>query len=176
MVVPRKKLEINTNQRSKNEGLWLFIWGLLLATSAGLWLFGSSSTLSSEREKTDIEALPDDRKEKLERALAKLEEAEQYALLAVQAGWYPCFNCPNTQTIYLIPGEVWKYGVTTNGPARYSSSFYRQNHLQYIVQFRGPLQECLREEKIKIYRYAILPENLKRNIPLIRPPGNKKDS
>jgi hypothetical protein len=30
-------------------------------------------------------------------------------------------------------------------------------------------------EKIKIYNYALLPENLRRAVPLIRPPGNKID-
>lgn len=116
------------------------------------------------------------RLEKMEKELNKLDEAEQYALVATIAGWYPCFNCPDTTHIYLLPGEIWKYGVTTNGPDRYPKSFYQENKLQYLAQFKGTLQECLREEKRKIYHYPILPENIKRRKPILRPPGNKKDS
>jgi hypothetical protein len=45
--------------------------------------------------------------------------------------------------------------------------------LQYVIQFEGTEEECLIREREKIYHYALLPENLARKIPLIRPPGNK---
>lgn len=116
------------------------------------------------------------RLKKMQRELDKLDEAEQYVLVATEPGWYPCFNCPDTTHIYLLLGEIWKIGVTTNGPSRYPKSFYKENKLQYIYQFKGTLQECLREEKKRIYHYPILPENIKRKKPILRPPGNKKDS
>jgi hypothetical protein len=52
---------------------------------------------------------------------------------------------------------------------------YEQKPKEYLTEFKGTLSECIKEEKRKIYYYAILPENLKRNNPLIRPPGNKID-
>lgn len=45
----------------------------------------------------------------------------------------------------------------------------------YLVQYKGSIQECLKQEKTKIFNYATLPENLKRETPIIRPPGNKID-
>jgi len=47
--------------------------------------------------------------------------------------------------------------------------------LAYNIEFEGLLHECLKKEKIKIYSYAVLPENLRRPRPLKRPPGNKID-
>lgn len=115
------------------------------------------------------------RKEKLAQEIAKYDEAEQYALLADQSGWYPCYNCLDVPTIYLYEGEVWKYGVTINEEkGRYKSGLPFQN-LIYLTEFVGPISECLKREKIQIYSYAILPENIKRPVPLIRPPGNKRD-
>jgi len=139
-------------------------------------------TLSANDEEPftyDDEGVPkisEERKAKLKYELEKLDQAEQYALLAEVSGWFPCFNCPDTTHIFLVSGEVWKYGVTTNGRNRYSPGFYTNNRLVYFPQFRGPLQECLKEEKRKIYYYPVLPENLKRKIRILRPPGNKKDS
>jgi hypothetical protein len=115
------------------------------------------------------------RKEKLERELEELDHAEQYALLAGRPEFYPCFPCQGKKEIFLTLGEVWKYGVTTKGETgRYRDGFPKPG-LAYVIEFEGPLQECLKQEKLKIYRYATLPENLKRERPLIRPPGNKVD-
>lgn len=115
------------------------------------------------------------RQEKLDKELEELENAEQYALIALRAGEYTCYNCGDEATIFLYPTEVWKYGVTTKGKdGRYREGLPNDG-LLYRIQFRGTLQECFREEKLKIYRYAILPENQKRAKPIMRPPGNKVD-
>ncbi len=98
----------------------------------------------------------------------------QYALIAAENGYYPCYNCPEGQ-IFLHVGEVWKYGQTCNGVSgRYPNGLPFKN-LFFQPQFYGNQQACLIEEKLKIYAYPALPECLKRNIKLIRPPGNKID-
>ncbi len=115
------------------------------------------------------------RKEKLEKELKELNEAEQYALVVSVSGVFPCYSCVDRNEIFLNTGEVWKYGVTRKGQAgRYKSGLPFLG-LSYSVQFEGNLQACFKEEKLKIYQYPLLKENLKRNKPLIRPPGNKRD-
>jgi hypothetical protein len=114
------------------------------------------------------------RQEKLEEELESLDDAEQYVLIASQKGYYLCYSCPKSN-IYLNVGEIWKYGVTTKGQSgRYPNGF-PDNRLRYFVEFSGSIQECLKQEKLKIYNYALLSENLKRQNPIIRPPGNKID-
>ena len=116
------------------------------------------------------------REEKLAKELDDLEEAEQYVLLARRSGMYPCFSCVGSNVIYLRRNQIYKYGFTTKGKrGRYQNSLEGKN-LRYVVEYTGTITECMRQEKIKIYRYALLPENLERKTPLIRPPGNKQDN
>lgn len=122
----------------------------------------------------EIELVPE-RLDKLQKELNALDEAEQYALRAMKAGEFPCLNCSDSLVIHLKKDEIWKYGVTSKGEAgRYGRDLAKQN-LYYDLQFTGDYTACLKQEKIKIYAYALLPENLKRITPLIRPPGNKID-
>ena len=115
------------------------------------------------------------RKRELERRKGKLDESEQYALKATINGWYECHNCGKETQIYLYIGEVWKYGVSRNGVRRYASWEYKENDLAYIMEYKGTLTECSKRELEQIYNYPLLPENLKRDFKLPRPPGNKKD-
>jgi hypothetical protein len=113
--------------------------------------------------------------QKMEKELDGLANAEQYALRANKDGYYSCGTCIqqyNKDKIYLYTDEVWRYGVSTKGAARYTDRFYRENNVYYDTEFKGNYYECLVEEKKKIYQYVILPENLKREVPLIRPPMN----
>lgn len=109
-----------------------------------------------------------------------LKICEQYALLALENGFFPCYNCEGTAKIYLKIGEVWKYGKTCNGvQGRYPSGLPNPN-LRYQMQFTGTEEQCLIIEKQKIYSYILLPENVLRaketgTQPLMRPPGNKID-
>ena len=119
--------------------------------------------------------LTNKRKGKLIRELADLEEAEQYALRAIRGGMYPCFSCLSSDSIFLYSGEIWKYGITTKGQNRRYGRFLMNNSLQYEIQYKGLLHDCLKEEKRKIYNYPLLPENLKRARKVGRPPGNKQD-
>lgn len=115
------------------------------------------------------------RKEKLLKELDDLDNAEQYVLKAGVPGKYPCYNCTGSDEIFLHLNEVWRYGVTTKSQSgRYPEGLPHPG-LVYVIQFQGPLQACMAEEKTKIYKYALLPENLARKVPLIRPPGNKVD-
>jgi len=113
---------------------------------------------------------------KLQKRLKEIDEAEQYALVASLEGWYPCNHSGRT-IFYLLPGEVWKYGMTTKGQVgRYSIRYLDKINVSYIVQFEGTIAECLKEEQRKLFFYPFLPENLRRaeedQIP--RPPFNSK--
>lgn len=116
------------------------------------------------------------RSEKLHRDTLNLESSEQYALRATTSKYYPCLSCPYRDSIFLYTNEVWKYGTTINGQnKRYGNSLYAQS-LFYEVEFRGTIDECLKQERIKIIRYPLLPENIKRKNPIARPPGNPNDN
>lgn len=114
--------------------------------------------------------------EKLQKRLKEIDEAEQYALIANEDGWYPC-NHPGRATFYLKAGEVWKYGTTTKGQfGRYSLNYMEEINVFYFIQFKGSIAECLKEEQRKLYNYPYLPENLARPVKdrLPRPPYNSK--
>lgn len=116
------------------------------------------------------------RKAKMWKELEDMEYGEQYVLLARAPGYYPCYPCKESKQIYLNEGEVWKYGVTSrNERGRYPGGLPVKG-LFYFIEFTGLLQECYRLEKIKIYDYALRPENLARTERLIRPPRNKQDN
>ena len=117
------------------------------------------------------------RTEKLQKELDDLGEAEQYALKAIRPGYFPCYSCRvsglDSSHIFLIANQIWRYGMTTKGQEGRYRDLARRN-LYYEIQFTGTIGECLKEERRKIYEYAIHPENISREKPLIRPPGNKK--
>ena len=113
--------------------------------------------------------------ERIESHSFKYNNCEQYALVALKDGWFPYYNCDTSDSIYLYKGEVWKYGKTCLGESeRYKSGLPTEN-LRFVQQFKGSEKECLIMEKEKIYNYPNLPECIKRNIFLHRPPGNKID-
>ena len=129
-----------------------------------------------ESDKNGDLKLAEWRKEKLTKELNDLDDAQQYVLRAKVTGLYPCFSCTNKKKIKLNAGEVFKYGFTTKNEAgRYRRSL-ESKKLIYFVQYEGSITDCMKEERKKIYYYALLPENIIRAIPLIRPPGNKQDN
>lgn len=110
----------------------------------------------------------------LERRLKEIDDSEQYALLAISSGWYPCLHSGRA-TCYLHAGEVWKYGVTSKGKfGRYSVAFLLKSNVTYNIQFKGNFAECLKQEQIRLFNYPYLPENLARfpRDRLPRPPYN----
>lgn len=152
----------------------LFFLFLLVAITLTLFYSGKKPFIEVDDEGNT--KLAEWRKEKLNKELNELDEAEQYVLLAKRNGWYPCFNCLISSTIFLNQNEVWKYGYTKKGEGgRYQNSLEGTN-LKYVTQFVGTISECMKEEKRKIYYYALMPENLARENPLMRPPGNKQDN
>jgi hypothetical protein len=95
-----------------------------------------------------------------DKQMRKIDDAEQYALVADISGYYECLHCP-TKRIFLKSNEVWKYGVTNQGEKqRYTTQFLEQRVLRYLVQLRGTYSQCLVAEKRKLFEYPILPENL----------------
>ncbi|WP_373553785.1 hypothetical protein [Haliscomenobacter sp.] len=128
-----------------------------------------------ERDESGEFRLSESRQTQMERRLERLRSCEQYVLIAKTSGFYPCYNCGKDTRIFLQAGEVWKYGITIQGEKGRYRSWVTTMGLRYRVQYRGSVQDCLRQETLKIYQYALLPENTKRAVPLIRPPGNKAD-
>lgn len=113
--------------------------------------------------------------DRIENRTTDKEYCEQYALVAAKNGWFVCFNWDKCTKIYLQAGEVWKYGKTCNGQQKRYSMGLPFKNLRYVQQFIGTEKECLIQEKHKIYNYPNLPECQKRNVFLLRPPGNKID-
>lgn len=168
MVKPNHLIlsEPPTPQRSP---LRFFVWlGLLVVVIA-------STKFIQFNEEGEPE-LSLDRLAKLVKELDELDNAEQYALLAARDGSYPCYSCTGKSTIFMRQGEVWKYGVTRKGERGRYGEWHVDMGLFYVIQYEGPLQECLKREKLMIYHYAVSPENMARDTPLIRPPGNKQDN
>ncbi|MEM8523002.1 MAG: hypothetical protein AAGG68_00090 [Bacteroidota bacterium] len=102
------------------------------------------------------------------------KRAELYVLRAVMSRNYPCYHCPDSDSIFLSANEVWKYGVLKEEEdALYTDKYLQTHFLAYFIQFEGTVEECLEQEKSKISNYALLSENLKRETPLLKPPGNR---
>ena len=149
-----------------------WIWILLLGV---VGIFAAINWDDYVVEKDGKLELAPKRKAKLQKELDQIDDAVQYALIAQVDGIYPCLNCGERTTIYLKAGEVWKYGTTRIGKKeRYQSNSF-DKRLLFFPQFYGDYAECLKAEKIKIYTYVLLPENQKRESPIIRPPGNPYD-
>ena len=161
-IFPKEEVGISPKKPFNPKILLFLVFFLGISMAYIVWKNG----------KADIS---EERKAKFRNEVEKLEKAEQYALIAERNGLYPCLNCKNMDSVFLLKGEIWKYGVTTNGQKRYSDTFLESNFLKYVRQFSGNLQQCLVEEKRKIYYYPVLPENLKRQKPLERPAGNPQD-
>ena len=127
-------------------------------------------------EEAQVPKLKPKEEAKLQKRLKEIDEAQQYALIAIDEGWYPCNHSGRT-TFHLLPGEVWKYGTTSKGQVkRYSIRYLGKTNVSYVIQFEGTIAECLKEEQRKLFYYAFLPENLARHAEdrLPRPPYNSK--
>jgi len=97
-----------------------------------------------------------------------------YSLRARKNGYYPCYNCDNSDSIFLFASEIWKYGKTCIGEEKRYGDLNSLS-LRFFPEFEGTEQQCLVREKELIYAYPTLPECLKREIKLIRPAGNRID-
>lgn len=171
MNVYRKPSKLKEKNPFQNYGLLL-----LISAIVGIFIVAQWKDVDFlEQGKEGEPILSGKRQKELDKEIERLNNAEQYALIAIENDYFPCYNCPNDTLIFLYIGEVWRYGITINGEKGRYPNGLPYKALLYEVQVRGTLQECLIEEKRKIFNYATLPENIKRKIPLIRPPGNKQD-
>ncbi len=99
---------------------------------------------------------------------------EVYSLRARASGWFPCYSCKGTDSIFLFTGETWKIGKTCLGAdKRYSD--LAERGLYFFPEFAGTEKDCLIKEKEMIYAYPTMPECLKREYLIPRPPGNRID-
>jgi len=116
------------------------------------------------------------RKEKYQQDSARLEDCEQYLLVASRNSYYPCYSCVDTTAVFLYKNEIFKVGMHCKGKqARYSKTQLKAINLIYIPQIQGDIKICKQAELRKIYNYPLLPENTKRKKPLGHPPGNRID-
>ena len=94
--------------------------------------------------------------------------ADQYALVAVEDGWYPVmergFKHPQ-YAVFLKEGEVWKYGKTINPATRYPKDWLLKMGLRYEPQYAGSVNSALALERAKIVGHIDRCGTL--------PPGNK---
>jgi hypothetical protein len=159
------------NPRRPKTTLLFFMIGVCIL---GLFLAWNGADFLDLDEAGNVNLSPA-RQAQMQQRLKRLKRCEQYVLRAKFSGFYPCYNCGADTTIFLYAGEVWKYGITIQGETGRYRHWTTTLGLRYRVQYRGSIQACLRQEALKIYQYALLPENIKRAVPLIRPPGNKAD-
>ena len=173
-IESQRHLSNHHNHEPPRFSLSFFL--VIIAIAFGLYTWQNHSKPFIQYDDTGQPKLAKWREDKLSNELLGLEQAEQYALVAKVDGYYPCFSCPIKQNILLKKGDIWKYGYTSKGKTgRYSTSL-EGKRLIYVIQHTGTIEACLKEERKKIYYYALSSENLKRVKPLIRPPGNKQDS
>lgn len=151
------------------------LWWLIVVAVVGIFAAFNVEDFDFLVEKDGGYDLSPKRKAKLQKEQEEIDNAEQYVIIANKAGLYPCYNCGKSTLIFLNEGEVWKYGVTRIGQNKRYDKGEIPKGLEYVVEFRGDYAQCLKREKLQIYYYALLPENLSRDIPLIRPPANKVD-
>jgi RHS repeat-associated protein len=101
--------------------------------------------------------------------LTKTVQFEQYSLRAAKDGMYPVmqrgFKEP-VGSVFLNKGDIWKFGQTTRGPARYSATWLEDTGLVFRPEFKTPsFKEVLQVERQRIIQYEQTFGNL--------PPGNK---
>jgi hypothetical protein len=120
-------------------------------------------------DKAEVEAAQEEAEE-----IAKRHEIwVQYVLVADYTAKRPCLRCPlGIPAVTVKAGEIYKYGITTQGKSRYSESQYIQLGVTYLEEFRGTYIECKEMEVNKILAYRFLPQSQKLEAKLVRPPGN----
>lgn len=103
----------------------------------------------------------------------KHENWIQYVLRANTTMKRPCLRCPNGITkVTVRAGEIYRYGITTQGRARYDREFLRLLELRMEEEIYGNYIKCKKAEINKIIAYRFLQESHKPEVKLARPPGN----
>jgi len=165
--IPPEKKPVKKNSLSPIHLLPILIIGfLLLFGGAKFWeRFYNDPTL----DPAEVAAAQKEAEEIAERH----ETWIQYALIATTNMKRPCLKCPKGIIMVTVKaGEVYKYGITTQGKSRYTQSQYAKLGVALIEQHRGDYSSCKAQEVNKILSYRFLPESRKPEGKLIRPPGN----
>lgn len=144
----------------------LLLFTAVLLVAALFWerFYGDPNLDRAEVEEVQREA---------EKIAERHREWVQYVLIAKNTMKRPCRRCPDGVTeVTVRAGEIYKYGITTQGKARYTSEVYKNLGLVYIEEVRGDYIMCKEMETKKILAYRFLPEAHKPEVRLLRPPGN----
>lgn len=111
--------------------------------------------------------------EEAEEIINRHKKWVQYVLIANSTMKRPCLRCPNSVAMVTVKaGEIYKYGITTQGKSRYTEQDLISFDLRFVRQHQGSYIECKKLEVNKIVAYQFLPESFKPELKLVRPPGN----
>lgn len=133
---------------------------LFLLTIAGIFFAIKWKDVVRQRDDGSWE-LQEWRNEETQKEIERNDEAEQYRLLAISSGYYPCYFCP-TGEIWINQGETLKIGTTTNPSTRYTAEWLQRENVRYHTDTVGDLATVRREEIRKIATYPLWPENMRR--------------
>jgi hypothetical protein len=156
--------------------IFLWFWLFLLLTIFAAYKYHEWSEYVETDENGNLRIATWREEKFLKDSLKIASQCVQYALLARENSWYPCYTCPDSTMIYLNRGEVWYYGETCNGEKGRYGNKLSELLVRYEPQFVGNKAECIIEQKRKIVNYPLLAENLARVKKLARPPANTVDN
>lgn len=134
--------------------------------------------LDIDLKKIDISL--DDYRELVREATEKFGRCQQYRLIVLQPGRYPCFSCSSRMEVLLAPKQTFKIGQTCgNEKSRYGTSLPEPG-LKYYREFEGNAFEVLVAEyiQLKLYQHSqerqlVLKANQLSDTEMLLPPGNK---
>lgn len=167
-TIPFKTQSSVPNRKSNTSiilGSILFVCLVVFASSKFWERFKNDPNLdSAEVEATQKEA---------EEIAKKHENWIQYVLIATSTKKRPCLRCPNgLKEVTVKIGEIYKYGITTQGEKRYKQKLYQTLEVTIKEEIEGDYTTCKTAEINKILAYRFLPESVKSEVKLTRPPGN----
>ncbi|MCB0632557.1 MAG: hypothetical protein R2824_34790 [Saprospiraceae bacterium] len=128
----------------------------------------------------NIDITLDDYKALMREAAEKFGRCQQYKLVVLKPGRFPCYTCTILKNILLSPGQTFKIGQTCgNERSRYGTNLPEPG-LKYLVEFEGNAFEVLVAEyvRLKLFQYSqerqmILEINQLTESEMLLPPGNK---
>lgn len=128
----------------------------------------------------NIDITLDDYKALMREAAEKFGRCQQYRLVVLKSGRFPCYTCIIMKDVLLLPGQTFKIGQTCgNERSRYGTNLPEPG-LKYFVEFEGNAFEVLVAEyvRLKLFQYSqerqmILETNHLTESEMLLPPGNK---
>lgn len=128
----------------------------------------------------NIDITLEDYKALIDEADEKFGRCQQYRLVVLKPGRFPCYTCTILQDVLLSPGQTFKIGQTCgNEKSRYGSNLPEAG-LKYFLEFEGNAFEVLVAEyvRLKLFQYSkerqmILEANQLTESEMVLPPGNK---